>query len=61
MCTLEDLYLNEGFNTARVMGWFTPFNKDDDSGTIWIHDQDLDSSEENKRLKKIGLCCLKSL
>lgn len=61
ICSLDDLYLNEGFNTARIMGWFTPFSKDDDSGTIWIRDQDEHSSHENKNQNKIGLCCRKTL
>ena len=54
--SLEDLYMSEGWNTARTMGWFTPFSKDDDSGTIWIRDVDRNSTETEKSLKKITLC-----
>lgn len=55
MCTLEDMYMNEGFNFARVMGWFRPFIKDDDSGTIWIRDLDENGDELALNRNKVGL------
>jgi hypothetical protein len=61
MCTLEDLYISEGFNFARMMGWFKPYDKDDDSGTLWLRDLDQDISDEEKNRDRIGLCCCKVL
>lgn len=59
ICSLQDLYLSEGWNFARAMGWFAPFSKNDDSGTIWIREIDEKSSKSDKLLKKITLCCRK--
>lgn len=61
ICSLQDLYLNEGFNTARIMGWFTPSHKDADSGTLWLRDRDEHSSAVNKQNSKIALCCRREL
>ena len=55
MCTLEDLYYTEGFNFARMMGWFKPFIKDDDSGTLWVRDLDEGRNKKELERKKIGL------
>lgn len=52
-------YTGEGFNFARMMGWFKPYDKDDDSGTIWLRDLDQDLSNDEKNRDRIGLCCRK--